>query len=243
MRFLALLRRDYLVFKGKFVSITAGAIIGPFLYLFAFGWGLGNAVRFDGVSYILFIIPGLVAMNSMTNSFSFVATDVNLARLYQKTFEAVMIAPVHMLTYTLAKITAGAIRGLYGALLILALSFIFQRSLRPDWYFFLVLALNCYVFSTVGFLAGLLINSHAGVSKASNFVIIPMSFLCGTFFPLGKFPPAIRVIIEALPLSQTVEGLRGALTTGAHPLLAPLVLAAYLVALVPAAALVCKRVE
>jgi Nod factor-specific ABC transporter NodJ protein len=245
MRFFAVLWRDYLVFKSKFTGITLGAIIGPFLYLFAFGWGLGSAVQFDGMSYIVFVIPGIVAMNSMTNSFSFIATDINLSRLYAKTFEAVMISPIHMLTFTLAKISAGALRGLYGAILILALSFVFQQELRPDWYFFLVLLLNCYVFSSIGFIAGLLINSHAGVAKASNFVITPMSFLCGTFFPLDKFPPTIRTIIRILPLSQTVEGLRSGSDirggTGRH--VVPLVLCVYLVILIPTAAHICKRAE
>jgi Nod factor-specific ABC transporter NodJ protein len=246
MRFFAVLWRDYLVFKSKFISVTLGAMIGPFLYLLAFGWGLGSALQIDGISYIVFVIPGIVAMNSMTNSFSFIATDINLSRLYTKTFEALMISPIHMLTFTAAKISAGALRGLYSALLILGISFAFQQELRPDWYFVLVLLLNCYVFSSIGFIAGLLINSHAGVAKASNFVITPMSFLCGTFFPLEKFPPPLKAIIQILPLTQTVKGLRSCLASSQEVgrlWIVPLVLCGYLILLIPVAALICKRAE
>jgi Nod factor-specific ABC transporter NodJ protein len=243
-RFLAVLWRDWLVFRSKFASVTAGAVAGPFLYLFAFGWGLGAAVRFEGMAYISFVVPGIVAMNSMTSSFSYIATDINLSRIYAKTFEAVMIAPVDMFTFAAAKISAGALRGLYGAVLILALSYVFQRDLRPDAYFFLALALNCCVFSAVGFIAGLLIDSHAGVAKASNFVITPMSFLCGTVFPLDKFPPLLKAAVEVLPLSQTANALRTSVTGAPDRPWTPIVvLCLYLAVLFPLAAVLCKRAE
>jgi ABC-type polysaccharide/polyol phosphate export permease len=210
------------------------------LYLVAFGWGLGGAFAEGGVPYTAFVMPGIIAMNGMTQGFSVIANDINMARIYQKTFEAVMISPVSMPVFTLARITANVLRCLYSASLIIAASFLFRAGLRIDWYFLLLLTLNCAVFSTIGFIAGLLIDSHADMAKTSNFIITPMSFLCGTFFPLERFPPVLQKIIGLLPLTQSVSGMRAGADAAASfaPVLA---LFAWLALLLPAAMALCKR--
>ena len=235
--FMPVLWKEWVLFRGKIVDITLAALTGPLLYLVAFGWGLGGALTVDGRSYITFVMPGIIAMNGMTQGFSVIANDINMARIYQKTFETVMISPISMPVFTVARITANVLRCLYSAALIVAASFLFRAGLRIDWYFILLLLLNCAVFSTMGFIAGLLIDSHADMAKTSNFVITPMSFLCGTFFPLDRFPLILQKIIGLLPLTQTVRGMRDG---GVLP---PLALLAWLALLLPAAILLCKRAE
>lgn len=242
MKFMAIIWKEWVIFRRKFVSTSIGMIVGPLLYLIAFGWGLGDSVQMNGISYIVFVIPGLVAMNSMTNSYSPIANDINISRIYGQTFESTMTAPINMVIYTIARITAGALRGMYGAGLILALSFIFQSDLRIDGYFVLILVMNCLVFSSIGFIAGIVINSHADMAKVSNFVITPMSFLCGTFFSLDRFPAVIRPVINLLPLSITVRGMReGIQAEGA--LLRVFAMVVYLAVLVPAAVYFCRKAE
>ena len=184
MKFGAVLWKEWVIFKRKFISTTLGSIVGPLLYLIAFGWGVGKSVTMEGVSYMAFVIPGIVAMNAMTNSYSPIANDINISRIYGQTFEATMTAPINMGVFVSARITAGAIRGFYSAVLILGVSYIFHPSMALDWYFMLLLILNCMVFSAIGFIAGILIDSHADMAKVTNFIITPMSFLCGTFFHL-----------------------------------------------------------
>jgi ABC-type polysaccharide/polyol phosphate export permease len=242
MRFSSIIWKEWLVFRSKFLSITLGAIVGPLLYLIAFGWGLGSAVTIDGISYTAFVIPGIIALNAMTNSYSHIATDINLSRIYSKTFESVMIAPVRTSVFALSRITAGALRGLYSAALILLVSLIFGAVPRVDWFFALILVLNCYVFSGIGFIAGILIDSHADMAKLTNFVITPMSLLCGTFFPLDRFPSFLRVIIEVLPLTQAVKGLREGVSAPGS-LMAALVLVGYIIVLMPVSIALCKRAE
>lgn len=242
MQFGAILWKEWLGFKSKFISITLSTIVGPLLYLIAFGWGLGDTVAVGGVSYTVFVMPGIIAMNAMTNGFGVIANDINLSRIYMKTFEAVMTAPVRMGVFTVARITANTLRSFYGAALIILISFAFRAPLRIDGYFILVLVLNCYVFSTIGFIAGILIDSHADMAKVSSFVITPMSFLCGTFFPLEKFPPFLRTIFEILPLTQAVKGLREGYA-GPGSLIVLFVLSAYLIVLAPLAIRLCGRAE
>lgn len=242
MKFWAVLWKEWVIFKKKFISTSIGMIVGPLLYLIAFGWGLGDSVRMNGVSYIVFVIPGLVAMNSMTNSYSPVANDINISRIYGQTFDATMTAPIHMGVYTIARIIAGAVRGLYGAALIILLSFLFRTGLRVDGSFLLVLLMNCLVFSAIGFITGIVINSHTDMAKISNFVITPMSFLCGTFFPLERFPALVRPVVNLLPLSITVNGLRGEFYGGTVWAGAAMMLL-YFVLLVFAAVRLCRKAE
>jgi ABC-type multidrug transport system permease subunit len=241
MTFVAILWREWINVRNKFVSITASSLVSPLLYLIAFGWGVGDSFTIDGTSYTSFVMPAILSMNAAINGFSVIANDINMTRVYQKTFEAVMTSPIKMPVYVIARISAHVLRCLYGALLVVLLSFIFGAGLHPDWYFFLVLILNCYVFSAAGFIAGIVINTHADVAKVSTFFITPMAFLCGTFFPLERFPAALRALVSLLPLSQAVNGLRyGFAHSGWTP---PLVLAVYLAVLLFIAIWICGRAE
>jgi ABC-2 type transport system permease protein len=242
MTFTAVIWKDWIVFRNKIVSNTLSALIGPLLYLIAFGWGIGDRLTVDGISYIAFVIPGIAAMNAMGICFGTCANGVNIARLYDKTFEAEMMSPIRTLTYTLAKILIGTLRGLYGAVLILAASFLFDHSLIVTPYFILVMTLNCCAFSAIGFIAGLKINSHADMAKVSNFIITPMSFLCGTLFPLTRFPAPIRLVFEFLPLSQAVIGLRGG-PAAFKSWIPPVALAAWCAVMLGVAVKICRRTE
>jgi len=242
MNIMAILWKEWIAFKSKIISNTLGMLVSPLLYLVAFGWGLGTAVSVNGANYIQFVLPGIIAMNTMTSGFSIIAADINMSRSYLKTFEAIMTAPVRMSTYTLARISANVLRVLYGSILVIIISFLFNTKLNVNWYFFLVIILNSFVFSTLGFIAGIVIESHADISKVSTFIITPMSFLCGTFFPVEKFPLVLQKVFEALPLTQTVKALRSGFSfPGSWKVLA--VFFVYIAVLLPLAIHLCKKTE
>lgn len=241
--YLAILWQEFVLFKRKFRSITLGAMISPVLYLIAFGWGLGGGMTVGGHNYLQFVIPGIVALTTMMVSFSTVGNAVNLSRIYDKTFEEFMVAPVKMSVYAAGKISAGALRGLYSGVLILLIALFFPTGLKLNALFFLILILNCLVFSALGFTAGVLIDSHADMAKFTNFVITPMAFLCGTFFPLEKMPWLIKAFIGLLPLTHTSQGLRN---SGGHLGMLGLnvvVLALYFVVLFVVGVRTCTKAE
>lgn len=209
MKISAILWHEYVLFKNKFWSITSSLMISPILYLIAFGWGLGDGMTISGTSYMNFVIPGIIAMSTMTISFGTVANSINISRMYDKTFEEFMVAPINMSTYAMGKIIASALRGMYSAMLIIILSLIFKANIDISIYFVFITILNCLVFAALGFIVGMLIDSHADMSKFSSFIITPMSFLCGTFFPIEKMPAIIKELILFLPLTQTSIALRG----------------------------------
>jgi len=232
-----------MLFKNKFWSITTGLMIAPMLYLIAFGWGIGNSMTIDGMSYISFVIPGIIAMSTMTISFGTVANGINISRTYDKTFEEFMTAPINMVSYTIGKIIASALRGMYSAALIISLSLLFRGNVNIDIYFIFIIILNCLVFSALGFMIGMIIDSHADMSKFSNFIITPMSFLCGTFFPLDKMPFLIKDVIWILPLTQTSIALRRNSELFLNPWIHPLILVLYFVILLIIGIKLCTKAE
>lgn len=243
MAFRSILWQEYILFKRKFWSITTGSMIAPILYLVAFGWGLGGGLRIEGKDYINYIIPGIVAMTTMTVSFSTIGNAINISRLYEKTFEAFMVAPINMWVYAAGKIAAGALRGLYSGFLIILLAFVFQTRVHINTYFILMIIMNCLTFSALGFIAGILIKSHGDMAKFSNFIITPMSFLCGTFFPLEKMPFIIKSFILLLPLTHTSLGLRSSGEDLVSMMIHPLVLLLYFVLASGIGIRLCKRAE
>ncbi|TAN35314.1 ABC transporter, partial [Patescibacteria group bacterium] len=84
-----------LLFRRKLLRLgyLFSAMVVPVIYLIAFGLGLGKSVRLSGYDYLTFLIPGLVAMSSMNNSYTWVASALNLNRLYFKTFQVFVQAP------------------------------------------------------------------------------------------------------------------------------------------------------
>jgi len=154
-----------------------------------------------------------------------------------------MIAPINISIYTLAKIIAGALRGLYSGILIILLSFIFNTGLNITPYFMLMVILNCLVFSAVGFIAGIVINSHQDMNRFSSFIITPMSFLCGTFFSLNKMPMIIKNFILALPLTHTSIALRAVGENLTTKIVHATVLIVYFIILFIMSVKFCKKAE
>lgn len=204
----AVLWREYLFFKRRWLTITTGAMISPLLYLVAFGLGLGRSVSLNGISYLDYIVPGIIALSTMNVSFNAVSTPLIIARLYDKTLEEYLIAPIAIYSYAAGKILAGALRGLYAALIIIIISWLFRAHLIINGWFFSILFLNCLVFSSLGFLAALKIKSHPDMAKFNNYVITPMTFICGTFFSVDRIPVPFSYLIQLLPLTPASQGLR-----------------------------------
>lgn len=238
-----ILWQEFIIFKRKFWSTTIGAMVSPILYLIAFGWGLGSNLEMEGTSYMQFVIPGIIALNTMITSFNNTANSINISRLYYKTFEEYMVAPINMRTYAIGKIISGAFYGIYSAMLIVLIVMIFGGGLHITPYFILIAILNCFLFSAGGFIAGLKINSHADMAKFTNFIITPMSFLCGTFFSIEKMPVGIKYFINILPLTHTSQGLRA---TGEFLEMMVLhfgILAVYFAVLLIMGIRLCKNIE
>ncbi len=229
MEVITILWREFIFFKRRWFQITSSAIVSPLLYLIAFGWGMGRNVVVEGHSYMHFIIPGIIALTTMNTSFNAVSVRVNISRLYEKSFEYYLTAPVKMSLLTLGQILAGGLRGMYASLLILLVSLPFGVHLNINLAFLATCLLSCLLFSGFGYFAAMIISSHYDMSRFTTFVITPMTFLCGTFFSLERMPPLVQSLINILPLTHASESLRSIALGGSLRPLSFVVLASYLI--------------
>lgn len=235
--------REMLLLRKKFLGFFAGSMVSPLLYLMSFGWGLGKNIRFGGVSYLDFVVPGIVALSAMNGSYNATGTSLNISRLYYRTFEELLVAPISTWSLVLGSILAGSLRGLFSSVVILVFAYLFGAHLHYSLWFFVALLLTCCLFSALGLVAAMVVNSHEDMARFGTFVILPMTFLCGTFFRVDKYPPFVAAFIKILPLTHSSLALRDlALNTG-FPLLSLVVLAGYTILLFGLGLLVTIRVE
>lgn len=197
--------REMLLFRRKLLRLgyLFSAMVVPIIYLIAFGLGLGKNVRIQGTDYLTFLIPGLVAMSSMNNSYTWVASALNLNRLYFKTFQVFVQAPIHPSSIMIGEVLAGMVKGLFASILIIIVGFLIPSGFSITPLFVMTLLLNCFLFSNLGVITGMLAKSHEDTATYSNFFIMPMAFFSGTFFPVEKIPQFIKPIIYIMPLTHT----------------------------------------
>ncbi len=205
--FLAIYLREILLLKKRIFRVLLSFSINPLLYIFAFGIGLGKNISIGGKTYLEFLIPGLIAATSMFQAFA-INIEINISRFYLKTFEEFQASPLSYFSYALGEILSGVTRAFLSTLIILLISFLTGVKLYLNFYFFLTIFLNAFVFASLGLTSAMIIKSHADQALITNFIITPMMFLGGTFFPTENLPSLIKPFIEILPLTITSNILR-----------------------------------
>ncbi|CVK18317.1 ABC transporter permease [Sporomusa sphaeroides] len=223
--------RDWIVLQRRLGTFIFSRMITPVLYLVAFGWGVGRSVQVSQGNYLDFIVPGILALNSMNISFNSVASPLNMSRLYHKTLEEYLVAPISSLAFILGKVLSGTLRGIISSLIIVVLAYLFGAKFQLNLLFWLVILLNCLVFSALGFVAAMLINSHEDMGNFSTYVLLPMSFLCATFFRIDKLPAFVQWVLELLPLTHASHALRAIGSGGEPAAVSWLVMLGYIVVL------------
>jgi ABC-type multidrug transport system permease subunit len=208
---------EWLDLRARLLQIAATGLISPLIYILAFGLGLGSSLDKSvtptaGASYLQFILPGMIALSSMTISFGGTTFSICGDRLFTKSFEELLLLPVHPLALHIGKMLAGVVRGVLTASSVILVAVIFTGKvgsfLNP--LFLLVLILNCAVFAGLGVIIGLRVQSLEAVGLYNNFVIVPMSFLGATFFDPANLPAVLKAIVYCLPLTYATTAMRAA---------------------------------
>ena len=211
---LAVILRELIILKRKFWRYFFSFTISPLLYFITFGWGGRTATgRSD---YSLFILPGLIAMSAMINSYG-LAMEINIARFYWKTFDEMRTAPVADWAYVVGEIVSGIVRGFIAASIVVLIGLLFRVPIAPSPMLLFGIIMTTLVFSALAISTAMLARSHADQGMLSSFVITPMAFLCGTFFPVDSYPSWLRWFIKILPLTPASHVIRAAAIGGAIP--------------------------
>ncbi len=196
-------------------SRIIGSLGQPLLFLVAFGYGFGTVFQQAGQgSYIQFIAPGIILMSVL---FTAVFSGIDL--IWDKQFgflRETLVAPASrfqiILGRTLGGATVASIQGLIVFLLTLLIGFhVNQWALFPVSV--LIILIVGILFTSLGTAIATLLEDAQGFQLIINFLIMPIVFLSGAFFPLQDLPKGLEIVTRINPLSYAIDGLRRTLTS------------------------------
>jgi|TARA_Y100000310_G_scaffold114080_2_gene112553 ABC-2 type transport system permease protein len=198
---------------GRFFSVYRQTIlpglISSGLYILIFGFTLEQRIKeIDGVPYTLFILPGLIMMNTLTNASSNASSSMLQMKLLQQ-LPDILTAPLSSLELSLAYIIGGAVRGMVNGILVLLLGVLLidmpvQQPLATIGFIFLV----SWAFSSMGLLLGQLADTWDQLAMMQNFFLTPLSFLGGIFYSIHMLPDWAQHLSLVNPIYYMINGIR-----------------------------------
>jgi ABC-2 type transport system permease protein len=222
--FYTIIRRELVRMFRISSQVFIPPVIQTLLYFLIFGSVIGRRIGLiDGVSYMMFIAPGLILMAVIVNSYSNVCTSLFNVR-FQKSIEEMLISPLHYSFILMGFIFGGVLRGIIVGFLVflIALCFLnFDLSRLPGT--ILVVVLVSLVFSLAGFLNGMLARNFDEVALVPTFVLTPLTYLGGIFYDSHMLAPFWQKITHFNPIFYMVSALRYAMI-GQHETNMPIAL-------------------
>jgi ABC-2 type transport system permease protein len=206
----SILWADLMVLKRRIARYLVTTLVSPLLYLVAFGWGLGRGISVDGASYFVFVVPGIIALTAMNSSFNGAGTRLNVDRLFFKSFDECLMAPISLLSLLSGKAMIGVVRGLISSTAFMVVALLIAPAFSIGPLFLVSLLVTCLAFAFLGVLAALLAKSHEDMATFGSLILLPMTFLGGTFFSVSQVPAALKFALYALPLTHSSLCLRAA---------------------------------
>jgi len=203
----AVWRRNYLVWKKLASESVLGNIVEPLLYLAGFGIGFGALVpEVEGVRYIAFLAGGTVCYSTMMAA-SFEALYSGFARMHvQRTWEGILNAPVSLEDVVFAEwIWAASKAFLSGAAVLVVAA---ALGLAQSWTTILLLPLAFLIgltFAGLGLVMTAMARSYDFFLYWFTLALTPMTLLCGVFYPVSTMPGWLQAVANALPLTHAID--------------------------------------
>ncbi|BBB89400.1 MAG TPA: ABC transporter permease [Methylomusa anaerophila] len=184
-------------------------LVSPFIYLFAFGLGLGGRVNVDG-GYLPFLAAGIIGVTVMLNAYQQTASSISSGK-YFRHFQNIIVSPIPVGQVIFGIILAGVVRSLlFGALVFLVALLAFSVIGLNSMPAVAGVILGALCFSSLGVVVGMLVNNPDDISIVNNFFITPMTFFGGSFFPLHNLPVWLAAIMKLTPIASLNTMLRAA---------------------------------
>jgi len=200
----------------RFLRVPGQTILSPLittaLYFVVFGWSLGGRLReVEGVPYIRFLVPGLVMLGVINNSFLNTSSSLFILKL-QGTIVDLLVTPLSYLEILAAFLAAGATRALIVGGMTWATAALFVGPYVPHPFAALLAGLVVALgFAAAGLIVALWSEKFEQVNFIPTFVITPLAFLGGVFYSAAMLPPGFRVVLHLNPIYYMIESMRFAL--------------------------------
>ena len=206
----------YSLFKKevlRFLTVSGQTLFGPILtsilFLTVISLAIGNQ-KADvlGVSYIKFLACGLIMMQVIQQSFAHSSSSLMMGKM-MGTITDVVHSPLSSSEIVFAITFASAARGLLIALAsTLIFTFFIDLSIQNLFLWFIYLLLGGLVMGSLGIIVGLYADKFDQMSTVTNFIIVPLSFLSGTFYSIDKLPDFLKILSNYNPFFHMIDGFR-----------------------------------
>ena len=185
------------------------SVVTTALYFLIFGKFIGSQIQsVGGVSYMQFIVPGLVMMAVITNAFSNVVFAFFGAK-FQKTLEELLVAPVSYTAMIFGFVSSGVMRGFVVGVMTLATALFFTHiSIAHVLWVIFFAVMSSLVFSLAGLINGVYAKSFDQTSIVTTFVLVPMTYLGGVFYSVHLLPEMWQKVSYFNPVLYIINGFR-----------------------------------
>ena len=207
--FRTLVYKETLRFWKVATQTVAAPILTAMLYLLIFGHVLeGRVTVYTDVSYTAFLIPGLVMMSVLQNSFANSSSSLIQSKITGN-LVFVLLTPLSHWEIFSAYVIAAMVRGLvvgFGVFVVTA--WFAHLSFTAPWWIVVFALLGAAILGTMGLIAGIWAEKFDQLAAFQNFLIMPLTFLSGVFYSIHSLPPFWLTISHLNPFFYMIDGFR-----------------------------------
>ena len=198
--FWTLYKKEVLRFLIVVIQTVISPLVTSLLFLLVLSLAIGNERgEVLGFSFITFLAPGLIAMQVIQQGFSHSSSSIMIGKI-QGNIVDILYAPLTAGEITLATNLAACTRSIMIALVsIIVFSFIVELEIRSFFSIFIYTFLGSFILSSVGIIIGLWASKFDHMASATNFIIVPLAFLSGTFYSIDRLPDVLKNLSQWNP--------------------------------------------
>ncbi|MDC6465210.1 ABC transporter permease [Pelagibacteraceae bacterium] len=207
--FWTLYKKEVLRFLIVVIQTIISPLVTSLLFLLVLTLAIGNdRGEVLGFPFITFLAPGLIAMQVIQQAFSHSSSSIMIGKI-QGNIVDILYAPLTAGEITLAINLAACTRSVLIALSsILVFSFVVELKINNVFYIFAYTLLGSFILSSIGIIIGLWAEKFDHMASATNFIIVPLSFLSGTFYSIDRLPETLKNVSELNPFFYIIDGFR-----------------------------------
>jgi len=207
--FFTLYKKEVYRFLIVIIQTVISPLVTSILFLVVLSLAIGEE-RGDvlGFNFISFLAPGLIAMQVIQQAFSHSSSSIMIGKI-QGNIVDILYAPLTAGEITLAINLAACTRSILIAFVsIIVFSFMVELHFYSFFYIFIFTFLGSFILSSLGIIIGLFSTKFDHMASATNFIIVPLSFLSGTFYSITKLPDVLKNVSEINPFFYIIDGFR-----------------------------------